>query len=101
MPSAQHRTERRVQDRSRIVDTQRVSSQVMELRTLRYFVAVAEELHFGRAAARLHMSQPPLGRATQQLEADLGTPLFRRSAGGVSLTAAGTALLKEARTLLE
>jgi DNA-binding transcriptional LysR family regulator len=73
----------------------------MELRTLRYFVAVAEELHFGRAAVRLHMSQPPLSRAIQQLEADLSTPLFHRSSSGVSLTTAGTSLLKEARALLE
>ncbi|WP_350276059.1 LysR substrate-binding domain-containing protein [Kribbella sp. HUAS MG21] len=72
----------------------------MELRTLRYFVAVAEELHFGRAAARLYMSQPPLSRAVRQLEADLGTALFRRAASGISLTPAGTALLKEARALL-
>ncbi|NIK59491.1 LysR substrate-binding domain-containing protein [Kribbella shirazensis] len=72
----------------------------MELRTLRYFVAVAEELHFGRAAARLYMSQPPLSRAIRQLEADLGTALFRRSASGISLTPAGAALLKEARALL-
>ncbi|OIJ99340.1 LysR family transcriptional regulator [Streptomyces sp. MUSC 14] len=72
----------------------------MELRTLRYFVAVAEELHFGRAAARLHMSQPPLSRAIRQLETGLGTPLLHRSATGVALTPAGTTLLKEARALL-
>jgi DNA-binding transcriptional LysR family regulator len=72
----------------------------MELRTLRYFVAVAEELHFGRAATRLHMSQPPLSRAVQQLEADAGALLFTRSPTGVTLTAAGVVLLDEARALL-
>jgi DNA-binding transcriptional LysR family regulator len=73
----------------------------MELRTLRYFVAVAEELHFGRAASRLHMSQPPLSRAIRQLEADLGATLLHRSAAGAALTPAGTVLLAEARTLLD
>jgi DNA-binding transcriptional LysR family regulator len=73
----------------------------MELRTLRYFVAVAEELHFGRAAARLHMSQPPLSRAIRQLETDVGATLLHRSAAGVALTPAGAALLDEARTLLD
>ncbi|MCP2342387.1 LysR substrate-binding domain-containing protein [Actinomadura rupiterrae] len=73
----------------------------MELRTLRYFVAVAEELHFGRAAARLHMSQPPLSRAVKALERDLGAALFVRSPAGVALTPAGTALLEEARALLD
>ncbi|MEU1820178.1 LysR substrate-binding domain-containing protein [Streptomyces roseifaciens] len=73
----------------------------MELRTLRYFVAVAEELHFGRAAARLHMSQPPLSRAIKQREADVGAVLLLRSSAGVTLTPAGTALLDEARTLLD
>ncbi|MEU2739879.1 LysR substrate-binding domain-containing protein [Streptomyces sp. NPDC007095] len=72
----------------------------MELRTLRYFVAVAEELHFGRAAARLHMTQPPLSRAVKQLETDLGCELLRRSPTGVTLTPAGALLHDEARTLL-
>ncbi|MEV8390776.1 MULTISPECIES: LysR substrate-binding domain-containing protein [unclassified Streptomyces] len=73
----------------------------MELRTLRYFVAVAEELHFGRAAVRLHMSQPPLSRAIKQLESEIGAPLLHRSPAGVTLTAVGSALLVEARSLLD
>ncbi|MEE4544834.1 LysR family transcriptional regulator [Streptomyces sp. V4-01] len=73
----------------------------MELRTLRYFVAVAEELHFGRAAVRLHMSQPPLSRAIRNLETEVGAALFHRSPAGVGLTAAGSVLLDEARALLD
>jgi DNA-binding transcriptional LysR family regulator len=72
----------------------------MDLRTLNYFVAVAEERHFGRAAARLHMTQPPLSRAIKQLEADLGCVLLDRSPLGVTLTPAGTTLYDEARALL-
>ncbi|WP_316774325.1 LysR family transcriptional regulator [Streptomyces sasae] len=73
----------------------------MELRTLRYFVAVAEELHFGRAAARLHMSQPPLSRAVRGLETEIGARLFERSPAGVALTPVGAVLLDEARALLD
>ena len=73
----------------------------MDLRSLRYFVAVAEERHFGRAAARLHMTQPPLSRAIKRLETDVGALLLHRSPSGVTLTPAGAALYDEARALLE
>lgn len=72
----------------------------LETRELRYFLAVAEELHFGRAAERLGIAQPPLSRAIQQLERRLGTRLLERGPGGVSLTASGAVLLREAERAL-
>jgi DNA-binding transcriptional LysR family regulator len=73
----------------------------LEVRQLRYFVAVAEELNFGRAAGRLGMAQPPLSRAIRDLERQLGVALLERTTRRVRLTAAGEVLLRDARTALE
>lgn len=73
----------------------------METRELRYFVAVAEELHFGRAAERLGMTQPPLSRAIGQLERRLGTALLHRDSRSVTLTDAGEVLMHEAHAVLD
>lgn len=71
-----------------------------ELRVLRYFVAVAEELHFGRAATRLHIAQPSLSVQIRNLEHSIGTPLLVRSSRSVALTGAGEVLLEESQRLL-
>lgn len=72
---------------------------MVDIRQLRYFQAVAEELHFGRAAARLAIAQPALSRQIQQLEEELGTPLLRRTQRRVELLPAGALLLERSRTI--
>ncbi len=72
----------------------------MDLRQMRYFLALAQERNFGRAAERLHMAQPPLTRQIRGLEDELGTPLFIRTSRGVDLTEAGAALLEEVPNIL-
>src|SRR5580693_2670219 len=73
----------------------------MELRHLRYFVAVGEEQHYGRAASRLRVAQPALSRQIQDLEAEVGFKLFERLLRGVKLSAAGTQFLQDARRILQ
>src|SRR5436853_328388 len=73
----------------------------MESRELRYFITVAEEGTFTRAASRLFMTQPALSRAVRQIERELGAALFVRTRNGVNLTVAGQVLLREGRTALD
>ncbi len=74
---------------------------MVEIQEIRAFLAVAEELHFGRAAQRLHMAQPPLSRTIRQLEKGLGATLFERSTRSVRLTESGRALIEPARAILD
>ncbi len=73
---------------------------MVSLAQIEYFVAVAEEGHMGRAAQRVHVSQPPLSRQIRALEDELGTPLFERTSRGMRLLPAGERFLEPARTIL-
>src|SRR5580693_1905571 len=73
----------------------------MEMRQLRYFVAIGEEQHYGRAARRLHVAQPALSRQVQDLEQELGFQLFERLPRGVRLSAAGKEFMEDARRILQ